>query len=229
MKIDNYFHIINQYFGIIFDLIIFAMNIYIRTLYYIHETSSISYYNIFLLNFSKIIRIEFNDNFNELLNQIYRLRTPSSLDILIDNYVDVKDNYINMIQDQRIKNHYNLLLEGLFYFSLYLNFRGVTNNITSHSMSHIHMHSHFLIYIQNILNRYINKLTSDRFIMNLIQGEMNLDYSSSSSSYELVNSGGNTYQKLTLEETMKAYENYYITKNLNNFSYKKPIKINKKT
>jgi hypothetical protein len=163
----------DKYFGGIFDLITFSLNMYIRTLYYIHKYKN-SELSTFKNHFDSIIKINYDVNNpinlvnHEFINfeneqgsideQDYEgsneeqipkfIDTEQDLDTLINSFVNIRDNYINTLICEKTKRHFTMLLEGLLYTALLIHFNKFNTNL-------------IFKYFQVVLNNDLAKFMKD--------------------------------------------------------------------
>jgi hypothetical protein len=161
-----------RYFGVIYDLITYSMNIYVKTIYYSQKVLNDIDYNKFIDNFSKIISVGFT-LIDDLRSNKITILTTDTLDELITNFVDVRDNFINTIRCTNTKKHLTFLLEGLLYTSLLLHYKNHNStplNIMNNRILYSHFHvliqelPQFKQYIEDNLRNYKSELSSDSFI-----------------------------------------------------------------
>lgn len=212
----------DKYFGIIYDLITYSLNMYIRTLYFIKNEKPSDYDN-FKSNYDKIINIQFTAIENLLDNQINGMSTNQSLDELIDSYVEIKERYIHSITCTKTKRHFLMLLEGLFYAALYLHYK---------NFSRQDIYIYFQIISSDIQgfrdyvlttvlgnSTYKSKLMTDSFLSLFIPVTGGISIISSMKSMEPIKSTRLSLFKRetfkinqimnSLEETSNAYDEFY--------------------
>ena len=84
------------------------MNLYLKMLYFNKQKLSEQLFNQFKNNFDKIVFFRPDgNNFDNILkcNLIYNIdHLKNNLDVLIDNYKDVKDNYIKSLNSSQHNN-----------------------------------------------------------------------------------------------------------------------------
>jgi len=183
----------DKYFGGIFDLITFSLNMYIRTLYYIHKYKN-SEFSTFKNHFDSIIKINYDVNEpKNLVNHEFInfekvqasfqseegsdneqnsnfIDTERDLDKLISSFVNIRDNYINTLTCRKTKRHFTMLLEGLLYTALLIHF-----NKFNIDLIHLYFQvlkydlytfmNKFHSYLIDIINKYNSQLSSDSFLM----------------------------------------------------------------
>jgi len=112
----------DKYFGVIFDLITFGLNSYVRLLYYFHKTLSAEWVHHFENTFSQFLYISYGDNINNLITHNTRLIiTEKDFDSFVfDKYISIRDNYINEIKDKKTYNLLKIIFESLSYTTLFL-------------------------------------------------------------------------------------------------------------
>lgn len=185
----------DKYFGGIFDLITFSLNMYIRTLYYIHKYKN-SELSTFKNHFDSIIKINYNvnnpinlvnhdfinfendqaslqdeqDSENEQIPKF--IDTEQDLDTLINSFVNIRDNYINTLICEKTKRHFTMLLEGLLYTALLIHFNKFNTNIifkyfqvVLNDLDKSLFMKNFHSYLIDIINKYRLQLSSDSFLM----------------------------------------------------------------
>jgi len=235
--IENEYSIIisynNKFFSIIFDLMTFASNLYLKLLYFL-KTQNPEEFLKFNEKFSKIIEVNFNNIPNNLLHHNIHIRVNGDISNLIDNYVDIKDNFINTTAVAcDTKDLYLIILEGIFYFALYIKFINYTDQWIYMRNDNEFFYTSFQIFFHHKISKLFKKLIIDdllnnpkisfklmsdsffkHFINNLdIKGGyiINKDTSSSFSLFKNNNlniKGGN--KKLpSLHTTVKAYNRLY--------------------
>lgn len=165
-----------KYFGGIYDLITFALNMYIRFLYFMSKESPIEY-EIIKEKFSSIIEIVIDDNNVDNLilhNLTLKLRDDvDDFDILLSNYLKLKFEYIQTFESEKTKRFYIMLLEGLFYYALLILYNGCDNTKLIYKYFQVidKTNERFRDFIfDDILSypNYATKLSSDSFFMNFI-------------------------------------------------------------
>lgn len=185
----------DKYFGGIFDLITFSLNMYIRTLYYIHKYKN-SELSTFKNHFDSIIKINYNvnnpinlvnhdfinfendqaslqdeqDSENEQIPKF--IDTEQDLDTLINSFVNIRDNYINTLICEKTKRHFTMLLEGLLYTALLIHFNKFNTNlifkyfqVVLNDLDKSLFMKEFHSYLIDIINKYRLQLSSDSFLM----------------------------------------------------------------
>lgn len=248
-----------KYFGIIFDLITFGVNLYLKMLYFNKQKLSEKLFNQFKNNFDKIVFFRPDgDNFDNILkcNLIYNIHhLNNNLDVLIDNYKDVKDNYIKSLNNSQHNNGieniqiiYNMLLDCLFYFALFLLF--IKINYSSINPSILIFQYFQIIYnydtlYEDILDSFkeyvddnFEKLEdlNDSFLTNfkqqsggrreILELPLELPLSSKLSSIDSSFKSKLPLEKSSLKITTDGYKNIFKDINENNMSpYNKVISI----
>lgn len=165
----------DNYFGIIYDLITYSLNIYIYMIYFVKNFTT--EYQAFTTNFYKIIRVSFTDD-NKLLSHKITITAPTLLSDLIDNFVSVKRYYIDVLTCEPTKKLYTMLLEGLLYTALLIHYKAVPNKTLEIWRNDI-LFKHFQVmikreldsfkrFIQRELRIYNAELASDDFLMTFI-------------------------------------------------------------
>jgi hypothetical protein len=235
-----------NYFGVIFDLMTYTCNFYIRTLYFMYKIHR-NKYDEFLKNFNLIMKTTFR-NVDYLLDHEVGISCPIPIDELVRNYVSVRTNYISSIAEDEIKKHFTFLSEGLFYMSLYLHFiKGGRNLNVFERNEFVFFHFHILknnlsdfkIYIERELRPFRDQLAFDTFISKFIPVSGGVSMPVYRHNYE---SHGNTRNKknelklfskkemklantkpskeLSLEETTQLYKDYFNDRDTYTFDYK---------
>jgi len=159
----------DKYFGIIFDLITFGVNLYLYTLYFNFKNSE-EKGKKFKEAFDKIVNITPNNNdiedyvFNNVQYKIEHLE--DKIDILIENYQEVKNKYIEEYDYSReipnLKEIYIMLLECLFNFALFLIY--LNKNYTSNDYDNIIYKYFQIIYKDNLLLLNFKDFINDEII-----------------------------------------------------------------
>ena len=230
-----------KYFGIIYDLITYSLNMYIRILYFLRKTDqenadTVEYY------FSLLIKANYY-NLEDLVNQRVRLEvTSDSIKQLIDNYAKIKTEFIDGTQDEDTRNYFTMLLKGLFYTALLLHFTGKNYRLI-YDFFQVKAVSliGFYDYLQNNIfsdEDYVRILKNDYFLMQFARpgtiGGLNLDtiYNTDSIHISKVKSKSKVKpmsrlyplfskanikkfkSNVSLEETSNAYQQIYNEKNI---------------
>lgn len=166
-----------KYFGIIFDLITYSLNIYIRLLFFMKKTYTDNDFDEFYNNFKKIIEIDFYGNIANLLNNNVTIITNySNENELLSNYEKIKRDYIAKLNEgTQEKRIYTMLLEGLFYTGLLILFnRRIKRNGYIYKyfqvLNTVDELEQFKIFVIEFINRDTNYqiLLSDSFLSNFI-------------------------------------------------------------
>jgi len=225
----------NNYFGIIYDLITFIMNLYIYLIAYIYSENN-DVYMTFTKHFYKIIAVRFN-TVNDIINHNIEINVVSTIDELIEIYCDIRDNYINTPQVEcDTKRFYLMLLEGLLYSALYYQHINYNKGWFNISTNNFYIFSHFQILtnlydlikfknfiINDILGNpiYATKLSSDSFFKHFIDktkinggydayAKMKMKSISKSKPFSLfADYIQEKNKKSSLIETAKAYDNIF--------------------
>lgn len=114
----------DKYFGTIFDLISFTLNIYSYFIYYAYTYRG-DIFDELISKFKKILTINYNNNLLNLINN-NELKIEifiGNIEQLIKNYEEVKVYILQYNKD--FPNYYTLfimILEGLFYANLFIKF-----------------------------------------------------------------------------------------------------------
>ena len=214
----------DKYFGVIFDLITFSLNIYIRTIFFFKRNDNLFYENEFKPMFEKLIIINHSETYiQNLLRNIYNsINIPANLTIpiLIDNYREVK-NFIDTKVKLNLKPLLTLLAEGLFYTALYIIYitpAEIKNRIYPHfqTLDNTNQLISFrdMIKTQVIDNRnYKDILCQDSFLIEFLPKtggtslSMKSPFVSMSKSKSLKRS-----KKIDLNSTVEAYKKNLIYK-----------------
>jgi serine/threonine protein kinase len=222
-----------KYFGVIYDLITYTMNIYVYYHYFIKNHAEPEFEE-FNNNFSKIITLHYTTDLRLLIRKI-DISSVSDIKTLVENYVQVRDYYIRPLTEPILKNFYTFLLEGLFYTALFMNFMDVPNR-RLYVFSNDYFFRAFQItvydklpefkeYIERELRFYRSELETDTFLsafipvlggryeqsMVLSKPIHNKHKVSSLKSLKSLKSPSQK-SKVTLEETIEAYSNIYKDK-----------------
>lgn len=242
----------DNYFGVIYDLITFTMNLYIYLIAYIYTENNDAYIT-FTEQFYKIIAVRFNTTQDIFYHKV-ELNVVPNIDELIENYCDIRDNYINTPQvDCDTKRFYLMLLEGLLYSALYYQHIKYNNGWFNISTDNFYIYSYFQILtgmydlikfknfiINDILGNpiYATKLSSDSFLKHFIDktkinggynayAKMKMKSNSKTKSFSLfVDYIEEKNKKVSISETAKAYNNIF---NERYDTYKPLIKKPKKS
>jgi len=236
-----------NYFGVIYDLMTFTLNIYVRTLFFMNRLHRTKYDSI-LAMFNKILKLNFRHVDDLLLHEV-GLSSPITIEELVKNYVSVKNDNISLIADEDTKKLFMFLSEGLFYMALYLHFiRNGSNIDVFRQNDDIFFHFHILKsdnlqqfkdFIGDKLKPYKSELMIDSFISRFIPssgGLINFSKTHHKDIYETSKNKKNEFKlfskkemksasksiskKLSLEETTKLYKEYFDNKNTNSFDYR---------
>lgn len=229
-----------KYFGIIYDLITYSLNMYTRSLFFLHKTDDINIDTVEVY-FSSLIKVNYND-LEDLVNQKAKLElTSDSIRQLMDNYFKIKTEFIDGTQDEDTRNYFSILLKGLFYTALLLHYTGKNYTLINvfFKVKAVSL-SGFYDYIQSKIlsvQDYVRILENDSFLMQFVRpstrGGLNLDtiYSSQISKsknkskpksksmsrlYPLFSKANINKVKsnISLEETSKAYQQIYNEKDI---------------
>ena len=161
-----------NYFGIIYDLITYTMNIYVYYYYFIKNHAEPEFEE-FNNNFSKIIQLHYT-SYLRLLGRKIDISCSPDIKTLVENYVQIRDYYIRPLTEPILKNFYIFLLEGLFYTALFMNFMDIPDR-RLYVFSNDYFFRAFQItvydklpefkeYIQRELRFYRNELETDTFL-----------------------------------------------------------------
>lgn len=123
------------YYGFIFDLITLTLQFYIKSLYFFsYENPTLNgHISPFLMN---IVKINYNNNVNNLLSPYRFEMTTVSLDNLFRNF-DAAKNFINSLNEShnistadvdKIKDFYNEIANGLLMTAIFFHLVGIGIN-----------------------------------------------------------------------------------------------------
>ncbi len=166
-----------KYFGVIFDLITYSLNIYINLLFFIKKTYMDKDFKDFYNNFKEIIEIDFGNDITNLIKNNVVIKTKNSNeDELLDKYQKIKNDYIDKFGDTtKEKKIYTMLLEGLFYAGLLILFNRRIRKARFiykyfQVLNTINELEQFKDYVINFINSGTNyeKLISDSFLSHFI-------------------------------------------------------------
>lgn len=244
----------DNYFGIIYDLITFTMNLYLYLIAYIY-TEDKEAFQTFSKHFYKIIAVRF-DSMQEIISHTVEIKVVQSVDQLIEHYCDIRDNYINTPQvDCDTKRFYLTLLEGLLYSALFYQYNKLSNIgwfSIDNTMPFIFSYFQILTNMNALINfknfivndilgnsEYAAKLSSDSFLKHFIDkskmngggydaiAKMKTKSISKSKPFSLfADYIEQKNKKVSIRETAKAYENIF---NESYDSYKPTIKSTKRS
>jgi len=254
-KIKNYIDLFNNrdlynntlsiesngyYFGVIFDLITYSMNVYMKTIYYFRKIYALNIYNILMTEFFKLVKVNYDITFpSDLLHNEVVLNVPLKVEELIQNYILLKQTFVLRFNDVKIKKLINFICEGSFYMGLYMHFLNlksvnVKNNYYIFSGFHILRDNlkDFHTYVLTVLTPFANQLRPiDSFLSLFIPQSGGLSSivqikpNYKSSSIFDINLGMNITpkQSLTTENTVKMYKDFFNEKNTNIIPYNKKL------
>jgi len=170
----------NKYFGIIYDLITYTLNIYIKTIIYLWYEENDFFIQIFKPLFYSIININ-NTNINDLINYNFSFNTCENEELLYKNYNNIYIK-LNKIENQDLKNFYIHILDGLLYSGLLILFKGYKNNLINIQSNQLFykrfqcrdmMIFDFYQYIENFIKNHINIIKINSFLSNFYNDEIN--------------------------------------------------------
>jgi hypothetical protein len=223
------------YFGVIFDLITFSMNVYMKTIFYFKRAYPPNIFAILMTDFFKLIKVNYDNFFpQDLLHNEVILNVPATVEELIQNYISLKQTFVLRFNDEKVKKLINFICEGSFYMGLYMHFLKLTtvnvkNNYYIFNGFHILRDNlkDFHTYVLTVLTPFANEIRPiDSFLALFIPqsgGLTNISQSKTSSSirkrsssiYDIkLDNRVNIipYQKLTMEDTVKLYKKYFDEK-----------------
>lgn len=173
----------NKYFGIIYDLITYSLNMYIKILYF----SKIMYPDFAIEieeNFKLLIKINYTyDPIKDLIeNSKIRISNGSlTLHELMTNYKKIKEDFVTKITDTETFNFYTMILNGLFYASLLFHFiikKYGENKLYEHIWYYFQIKNvdltEFYDFIQTYIlsnESYVEELKNDTFLMQFVKKE----------------------------------------------------------
>jgi len=217
----------NKFFGIIYDLITISLNTYMRLLYFLKITNYI-HIDAFEKYFSLIIKVDYSNNINNLINNIRNfLSTETDLDKLMNNYLKVKTEFVDIINCPKTRRVFKMILEGLSYTAFYfhaINFKYNTIYLANQVLApRDHLKSLQLFLYKIFKNeKYMNILSSDTFIMYLanikptINGGTKKNTNGIYSTFSLYkNIKIKKNRKVSLDKTFDLYNKIQINKTLN--------------
>lgn len=160
-----------KYFGVIYDLITYSLNMYIRILYFLRETDTVNADTV-EYHFSLLIKANYN-YIDDLVNQRVRLEVPTNtIRELMDNYLEAKTDFIDGTQDEDTKKFFTMLLNGLFYTALLLHYTGKNYKLIYDffQVKSVSL-TGFFEYIQKEIfskKEYLEILKNDNFLMQFV-------------------------------------------------------------
>jgi hypothetical protein len=169
----------NKYFGIIYDLITYILNIYIKTIIYLWYEENIFFTQVFQPLFYSIIKIN-NRDINDLINYNISINTCENEEVLYNNYIYVY-NELNKIENQNLKNFYIHILDGLLYSGLLILFKGYKNNLINIQSNELFykrfqcrdmMIFDFYQYIENFIKNHKDIIKINNFLSNFYNDEI---------------------------------------------------------
>lgn len=139
----------DKYFGTIFDLISFTLNIYSYFIYYAYKYRG-TIFNELIINFKKILTINYNNNLLNLINnnELKIEFSIGNIEQLIKNYEEAKVYILQYNKEH--PNYYTLfimILEGLFYANLFIKF--IKENRSSETTNNEIFSENFQIKIEH--------------------------------------------------------------------------------
>ena len=206
-----------KYFGVIFDLITYSLNIYIRLLYFMKKTKTDTDFDYFYnKNFKNIIDIDYYDDITNLIINNVNIRTNNYTESdLLSNYQKVRRDYIDKLSDKRI---YLMLLEGLFYCGLLILFnRKIKREGFIYKYFQVLNNKKELEQFKDYVIEFINKgdnhkiFTNDSFLSNFITrrtGGLVSSIKSKNSIIPLIKYKS-IIKEISLKETTNAYLEIY--------------------
>jgi thiamine kinase-like enzyme len=231
----------DKFYGIMYDLISLALNMYFRLIYYFKNINT-QYADIFEQTFSLIIKVNYNNDINNLvITTRNNLSTEKNLDKFMDNYLKVKTEFVDVINHQPTKRLFKMLLEGLSYASFYFHATDfdyfsiwMANQVLA-PFNHSVKLGKFLLQLFKI-EKYMKILSDDTFLMYLANSDTtsNTTNTTNTTNNDIINGG--TKNKISnlvickedidlkkikknkivsLERTSDLYENISIIKMIN--------------
>ncbi len=213
----------NKYFGVITDLIAFALNTYIRVLCYLYETDIKHFHKIYH-EFSQILYIDYKTDIKNLVfNKCTIIKPTKSLDIIIEKYNELKTNFIKNLNIpiegltiKETKDIYIIIIEGLLYTVLLLDCKQNTGILYSHFQLLDNNIKDFYYYmIKEIFtnSRYLEVLKDDTFLREFIIDNSSIVYGGhydiKSNDMIMQNKTKDLLKSVSLKETSDAYETIY--------------------
>lgn len=161
-----------KYFGVIYDLITYSLNMYIRFLYYLRKTDTVNADNVEDY-YSLLIKVNYR-SLEDLVNQRVRLEVPSvTIRQLMNNYLKIKSDFIDKTYDEDARNYFIMLLNGLFYTALLLHFTGKNYAMiyTFFQVKAVSLPEFYKFIEDEIFSNkdYLNILKNDLFLMQFLQ------------------------------------------------------------
>lgn len=234
-----------NYFGVIFDLMTYTMNVYMKTIYYFRKIYTLNQYNVITENLFKLIKVNYDALFpDELLHNFVTLSVPTTVEELIQNYLLLKQTFLPSFNDENIRKLLNCICEGSFYMGLYIHFLKLTtvdvrNNYYIFSGFHILRNNlaDFHTYVLNVLTPFANQLRPfDSFISmfipqpgglsNIVNYKSILPSKTMSniiSNLTLSDTNSSKETTLTLNDTINLYKQYFNEKNTNIIPYNRKL------
>jgi len=169
----------NKYFGIIYDLITYTLNIYIKTIIYLWYEERVFFIQVFQPLFYSIININ-NRDINDLINYNFSFNTCKNEELLYKNYIYVY-NELNKIDIENLKNFYIHILDGLLYSGLLILFKKYENNLIDIQSNELFykrfqcrdmMIFDFYQYIENFIKNHIDIIKKNCFLSNFYNDEI---------------------------------------------------------
>lgn len=169
----------NKYFGIIYDLITYTLNIYIKTIIFLWNEERVFFIQVFQPLFYSIININ-NTNINQLINYNFSFNTCENEEVLYNNYIYVY-NELNKIKIECLKNFYIHILDGLLYSGLLILFKKYKNNLIDIQSNELFykrfqcrdmMIFDFYQYIENFIKNHKDIIEINSFLSNFYNDEI---------------------------------------------------------
>lgn len=249
LKLFSYCHSIkdtktNKYFGVICDLIAYALNMYVRVLYYLYQTDINQFQKIYL-EFSDILYINYNNNVNNLIFNNSTIELPNnSIDIIIEKYYDIKNNFIEKLKTpiegltiKETKEIYIMIIEGLLYTVLLLKCKKTTDVLHTHYQLLDNNIKDFKDYIDKDIftnSKYLEILSNDTYLREFIVNNSNIinggNFEIKSNKMVIQSKTKYLLKSVSLKETSNAYETIYNQNNnlSKDFLLKKKKFLNKR-
>ena len=208
---------------------------YFRLIYYFKNTNT-QYADIFEQTFSLIIKVNYSNSIDNLIiTTRNNLSTERNLDKLMDNYLKVKTEFVDVINDAPTKRLFKMLLEGLSYASFYFHATDfdyfsiwMANQVLA-PFNHSVKLGKFLIQLFKV-EKYMKILSDDTFLMylantnntntnnDIISGGTKTNNNNEISNLVVCKDDLKTKKinkKVSLETTCDLYENISIIKMIN--------------
>lgn len=170
------------YFGVIFELITFSIKAYRNIIYFMYKIHN-DLYEEFIKNFKLILNLEAIKDKTDipiiLFTPNIKIYFTDTIEKLVFNYNNVKNNYIDKLEDLDLKKLLTFLSEGLFYTSLFilftgddtLNFGDTSNKYINNAYKFNEYNSNeFKSFIDENLKKHKHLFINDILISNFISG-----------------------------------------------------------